>query len=223
MKQAKRQIFYFLILSQFFTSCMTVAPVNQHYERAATLGKGNIEASGSISGYVADDKPINKNYGFRVGYGISDKVDVKLRYEKRIPFDTSIHNSDYISIVPKFSIRENKVSLLAPISRYQTRHRFDGKTIDEVSYSFAPQVIRTYTNAKNSFDFSVSTKAEFLFHNWAEDEFYLGFNMGAGVSTNLDKWAIRPEVGYQVRPFQGNYAWSYGVGLQFSFPGFRRK
>jgi hypothetical protein len=223
MKQTMRQSVYFLILSLCLTSCMTVAPVNQHYERAATLGKGNIEASGSISGYVADDAPLNKNYGFRLGYGISDKADVKLRYEKRIPFDTSLRNTDYVSIVPKFNIRENRLSLLAPISRYQTRHRFEGKTLDEVSYSFAPQVIRTFTNPKNNFDFSVSTKVEFLFHNMAADEFFLGFNMGAGVSTNLDRWAIRPEVGYQLRPFQGNYAWSYGVGLQLTFPGFKRR
>lgn len=212
-----------MIVSQTFFSCITVAPVNQHYEKAATLGKGNIEASGSISGYVADDAPLNRNYGFRVGYGVSDKVDVKLRYEKRIPFDSGKLHTDYVSIIPKFSIHTNKVALLAPLSRYQTRHRFDGKTLDEVSYSFAPQVIRTYTNARNNFDFSIMAKADFLFHNLAEDEFFLGFNMGAGISTNLDKWALRPEVGYQIKPFQGNYAWSYGVGLQLTFPGFKRK
>jgi hypothetical protein len=230
MKTLYRSTLLLVIVSQTFFSCMSVAPVNQHYERAGTLGKGNIEASGSISGYASDgsnymttDNQLNKNYGFRIGYGLSDKLDLKLRYEKRIPFDTSRIHTDYFSIIPKFSIHENRLAILAPISRYQTRHRFEGKILDEVSYSFAPQLIRTYTNPKNNFDFSIAGKADFLFHNRSDDEFFLGFNMGAGVSTNLDRWAIRPEVGYLIQPFQGNYAWSYGIGLQFSFPGFRRK
>ena len=68
----------------FFSSC--VVPVNTSFERAATLGKGNFEAGGSFSHYTGfsegESSSLHDNLGLRAGYGISDKVDLKIRYER---------------------------------------------------------------------------------------------------------------------------------------------
>lgn len=71
----------FLIAPIYFYSCSSVAPITNHYERAATLKKGNVELAGNFTSYsvagVDESESVNNNFGFRAGYGISDKVDIK--------------------------------------------------------------------------------------------------------------------------------------------------
>ena len=89
--------------------CVSMAPVNSSFESAKTLGKGNVELMGSYSAYkmryedydyVSDsyDKvsaKVNDNFGFRLGYGVSDRVDFKIRYERMIP--AMQEDKDYLS------------------------------------------------------------------------------------------------------------------------------
>jgi hypothetical protein len=205
------------ILLFFLSSC--VVPVNTSFERAATLGKGNVEAGGSFSHYtgIADgeSESLHNNVGARIGFGVSDKMDLKIRYERIGDY------YDYLSVVPKFSLSPKKTALLLPLSMYSASQ--SGKT-----YSIAPQFINTFTSKKNTADFSLSLKGDLLFSPATTDiygnkiqsstDFLVGFNAGAGISSNLDKWAIRPEIGYLFKPGDPGGALSFGVGFQFVIP-----
>src|SRR6187397_2950944 len=83
-------VYLICFFSFFFFSC-AFAPVNNQYEKAATLKQGNFELSGSFSEYsdggVGGTESTNRNFGFRAGYGVSDKFDLKLRYERLMPSD----------------------------------------------------------------------------------------------------------------------------------------
>lgn len=78
----------FVALSTLLFAC-AFAPVNNQYEKAGTLKKGNVELSGSFTGYRAIETAgsinTNNNLGFRAGLGISDKFDLKFRYERLMP------------------------------------------------------------------------------------------------------------------------------------------
>lgn len=206
--------------SFIFYSCASVAPVNASYEKAGTLGKGNVEVSGNFTHYIVsgggESDAINNNYGFRVGYGLFDKVDLKFRYEKLVPVnleEESQFKVNYMSIIPKFNLEAKKLSLMIPFSRYRFKDQdFDGNT-----YSIAPQVIKTFTSKSNQADFSVTIKGDYIINTGedAENDFLLGMNLGAGLSENLDKWAFRPEIGYLFKPGESIGFWNFGFGVQF--------
>lgn len=48
------------------------------------------------------------------------------------------------------------------------------------------------------------------------DAFFLHFTVGAGLSRDLDRWAIRPEVGAIFNPELGGTLLTFGVGANFS-------
>lgn len=221
--------YYFLILftslSVFLVSC-AFAPVNNQYEKARTLKKGNVELAGSFSGYSitggGGSENTNTNFGFRAGYGITDKFDLKIRYERLLPDDGygskdifdegNITGVNYYSIVPKFSLIADKLSLLIPLSHYSFKKELDGKKTNGTLNSIAPQIIYTITGEKNKSDFSFGLKADGFFGDGGGGGVLLGITMGTGFSSDLTRWAIRPEVGAS---FIGGGAFlSYGVGLQ---------
>ncbi len=219
-----QKIFLFSIFSIFLSSC-AFAPVNNQYEKAATLKQGNIELAGSFTGYsaggVGGTVSTNNNFGFRAGYGISDKVDLKFRYERLVPrdgFDSedifdegNITGVSYFSIIPKFALIPEKLSFLVPLSHYSFKEEIDGKESNGTMNSIAPQLIYTLTNNKNKSDFSFGLKADCLLNNEGGGVL-LGTTLGAGFSSDLSKWAIRPEVG--ALSIGGGAYLSYGVGFQ---------
>lgn len=218
-----RNICIFIISSISFLSC-AFAPVNNQYEKAATLQKGNMELSGSYSSYSASgSEKTNRNFGGRFGYGVTDKFDLKFRYERLMPTDglkgTDVFDEGQIkrvndfAIIPKFSLVPQTLSLLVPISHYGFKEEVDGKESKGVLNSIAPQILYTTTNKKNRTDFSVGFKADCLFNDEGGAGVLLGTTLGAGFSSDLDKWAIRPEVGALF--IAGGAFVSYGVGVQF--------
>ena len=221
-----QSVYIICLFSFFFFSC-AFAPVNNQYEKAATLKQGNIELAGSFTSYsaggVGGTESTNNNLGFRAGYGISDKVDLKFRYERLSPRDGlvgedvfdegNIAGVNYFSIIPKIALVPEKLSLLVPMSHYSFKEEIDGKESSGTMNSIAPQIIYTLTGAKNKSDFSFGLKADCLLNNDGGGGVLLGTTLGAGLSSDLSKWAIRPEVGAM---FIGGGAYlSYGIGIQF--------
>ena len=213
-----------IICSLAILSCSCAfVPINNQYEKAGTLKKGGIELSGNATANSAsgggETENINNNFGFRVGYGISDRFDLKLRYERLIPSssDKDFKGANYFSLVPKIALIPEKFSFLIPISHYSYKEVFfedDGEEKGAFS-SIAPQVIYTFTNPKKTTDLSLGLKADFLFGGGGGGVI-MGATVGAGFSSNLSKWAIRPEVGAS---FLGGAAFlNYGIGFQLIIP-----
>ena len=45
----------------------------------------------------------------------------------------------------------------------------------------------------------------------------MAFNIGLGLSPDLERYAIRPEAGLLIDPGEGSYYWHFSVGFSF-FP-----
>ena len=216
----------FIFSSISFLSC-AFAPVNNQYEKAASLKKGNIELSGSFSNYSGGGaggfENTNRNFGGRFGYGVTDKFDLKFRYEILMPTDgfkgtdvfdeEEIKSVNYFGVIPKFALVPQKLSLLVPISHYGFKEDINGKETKAVLNSIAPQILYTTTSRNNTTDFSIGFKADCLFNDEGGAGVLLGTTLGAGFSSDLDKWAIRPEVGALF--IAGGAFVSYGIGVQF--------
>lgn len=229
-----RYLTVLLSLSSFWlTSCVSVTPVLNSYEKAGTLGRGNAEAVVSYTGYNTSayerSAHSHNNYGFRAGYGMSDRFDVKLRYER---FTSVLQQGErapatnYFSIVPKIALSPRHLSLSVPLSRYAYSEVIDGKAYSRAVNSIASQLHFTYTLPSNNVDLTGGLKADFVYskRGWeSEHDLLLSTSIGAGFSNNVDKWAVRPEVGFLYSAANATTYISYGVGVQYTLFSKRNK
>ena len=228
MKQKLLQLIIFIAPVYFF-SCTTIAPITNQYEKAGTLKKGNVELAGNFTSYSVagggGSESVNNNFGLRAGYGVSDKVDIKFRYERLKPSEAIEENGNtvsYFSVIPKIALVPNKLSLLIPFSHYSTKaEKGSGYDEDYDFNSIAPQLIYTLTNKKNTADVSFGLKADYLFSDGSGGVLF-GATIGGGFSSDLNKWAIRPEVGI-LSIGGGASFFSYGIGAQFILPTKKNK
>ena len=213
-----------------FGSCVSIMPVNNHYEKAGTLMKGNIELSGHVTKYDINayerTETSNRNYGFRAGYGVTDHFDFKLRYEKSVYAkkpDGGVTGADYISFIPKLSVAPENFAIMVPFSIYFVRSEYDNTRQRTNVNSIAPQMIFTLVNRKMQMDVSLSMKMDYMWESGYESKtnMFLGANLGAGFSTDLKKWAIRPEIGISTDDGDSKYI-SYGIGLQWIIPSIKK-
>lgn len=198
-----------IVLLPFISAC--VVPINTSFESARMLGKGNAEAMGHYSHYIIADEgeseAYNNNFGLRLGYGISDKFDLKMRYIRLVPEVEGSSGVNYIDLAPKYAFLPGKLAGTLPVGLYFAE--------GESQWVFSPKLLFTYP-ANNMFEATLAAKADIFPDD--ESEVYLGFNLGFGISSNLDRWAIRPEVGLMVDPGESGRAWVLGIGFNAVLP-----
>ncbi len=208
-----KKIFFGALLLSLLDAC--VVPINSSYESARMLEKGGTEFMGHYTHYSFSDNgesdAINNNFGIRIGYGITDKVDVKLRYIRLVPVEEGASGINYIDVAPKVGIVPDWFAAALPIGLYFAE--------DETEFVISPKLLFTYPAGKR-FEATLATKADIF----PEDDgnVYLGLNLGLGLSQNLDKWALRPELGLMVDPGESGLAFSFGIGLTAALPGRNR-
>lgn len=209
--------FIYLLALIFIAGCFS--PINSTYESARTLEKGQFEFQGSFSKYYGNNfqdtvENLNDNLGFGVGYGISDKFDLKFRYEyfdtkTRVQFFDQEYNFEsynYLELGGKFQLQEDKMALLIPIGVYYYEYE-PGLTGSLVNME--PRFIITLSG-NNNFETNIIPKATILYGGDGA-AVIPGINLGFGISSNLDRWAIRPEFGYNILTF------TVGVGFNYRF------
>jgi hypothetical protein len=167
------------------------------------LDKNGIEINGNVStysGFILDNndktgyRKFSDNYGLALAYGLSEKMNLKFRYEKMNTvadweiFDLQLEiptDINYFEFAGKFQLNQDETAIMTPIGIYSYG--------DELLFTFAPRFLATIRN-NNHIELNVSAKMNIFF---GDDIFVMpGFNLGLGVSSNLDKWAFRPEIGY---------------------------
>jgi len=203
------RIFIFAVI--FITGCV---PVNSTFDSARMLQKDLVQVRGSFSGYnySAHDEtdPSNNNYGFGIGYGISDKFTLKSRYEFITFPDNSEDFYHYFDIAPKFAIVHNKLAFQLPFGVYTA----DG---NEPAYVISPQLLATYPIRLSSSEMTVGLKTDIQLDG--EDiDIPIGINLGLGFGRDLNRWAIRPEIGWMFNTSEKESSFTYGIGFNLNFP-----
>jgi hypothetical protein len=193
--------------------------VNSSFESARTLKKGEVEFTGHYSSYSynssgydeeeASSGKLNDNLGFKVGFGISERVDVKLRYENIIPVDQEGANVQYLSLSPKVNIVKGVFAGSLGMGGYFA----DGE-----SYLFlGPRFHLSKALANNQIEPAFTAKADIF----PEDGTILvGINLGFALSSDLNKWALRPEFGWMtdIDATEVSYT-TFGIGASIILGG----
>ena len=205
-----------LFVSALWTGCF--APINSTFEGAKLLDKGEVELQGNYSRYYFPFEDefggnTNNNVGVAIGYGVSEKFNMKLRYERMhvitqdwdfFDLDGGDFGMNYLELGNKFLLREDKIAFSMPMAIYFTN--FNNSPL----FSLDPRFLFTIGGTEK-FEFNIIPKA----HVFIGDGVAIlpGFNLGFAFSNDLNKWAIRPEIGYDTY-------FTIGIGMNYYFkPG----
>ena len=206
MKNLTNSIMLFLTISLI---TVQMACINSSYESARMLKKGETEILGSFDQTIisndGESESTNNNIGFRVGYGISEKVNLKLRYLRINSRDAEDFN--YLTLAPKFQIKENKIAFTTPIGL--------GFNDGESTWFTSPRLILTHPFSEK-FDLSFSSKIDVIFEE--DTDSTVGLSLGAGFGKDKNKFSVHPEIGLLFNPGESGTFWSFGVGMNFIIP-----
>lgn len=194
-----------LLIFTFMQSCV---PVFSELQSARLVGDGNVELTPHYSSVSfsedGDTETIQNELGLQLAYGLSPKVDLRIRYENLWLKGDGV--ADGISIIgfgPKFSIVQDKLAVYAP---------FGTAIAEDVenAWEFQPTLFLTVPVIPQKLDFTISPKYIFTFCEDCED--FLAFNAGLSISSDLAKWAIRPEYGILLNPGESGHASHFSIG-----------
>lgn len=228
-----KTLFYTTIFLSVVLLSGCFAPVTQTYDSARMVKKNKMEVKANYSfyddvayegNYDGEDIVKNTNFGIAVVYGLEDKTNLGFRYEYINNQTTEIEgdiNSQWLGDLidsyrysdihffefnSKFSLKEGRIAFSAPVGLYNFADV--GGTI----FEFKPRFHFTFPNKKNTFEFSIVPQGKFFLSGGTIVPLIPSLSFGMGFSSDLDKWAIRPEISYDY------YTTAVGISVSYLFP-----
>lgn len=198
--RATEVLFAILVVT---TGC---APTFSDLQSARLVGPGRLEVTPSYS-YVqvaadGEREKLQQNFGVQLATGVSERVDARARYEiVKI-------GAKYVSIVgagPKLGFGSDRAALYTPIG-----FAFGSEIEASKTFQIQPTLLLTFPVNRNV-EVNAGGKALVWFDRSNED--LLAFNLGLGLSQDLEEWAFRPEAGVMVNPGESGSFWHFSVGF----------
>ena len=156
--------------------------------------KTNTESPKQTTGQLA---------GMQVAYGVSDKMDVRVRIEHVEYRNESV---TLFSVGPKFMLKKDRIALFTPIW-------FMGFT----PVSTQPTLLFSIPVVSNKIEFNPSVKTLISLGGYAPTTGILvAWKVGFGISTDLSRWAIRPEYGVAYNMSEKSQYSNYSIGLSLN-------
>ena len=150
----------------------------------------SVSASGSDGGHVQDE------FGLQLATGVLDRLDLRARYLR-------VEGVNVLGFGPKIGLVKDKLALAVPVGFAFGTDVNSGK-----SWAVHPTLLFT-APVNRHVEFDASTKALIPFSG---GDTLFAVNLGAGFG-NLERWAIRPEVGLLFDPGHSGHYTQLGVGL----------
>lgn len=194
------------------------APIFSEMQDARTVGKNNVDATASYSSVSFRDTEekstfkIQNHVGIQASYGVSDRVDVRLRYAYVWVSNDADAQVSVIGIGPKFSFIKDRLSGYLPLGfAFGSDVENSSKT-----WQIHPTIIGTFP-INDKFDINPSFKVLIPFES--EIETTLAVNIGLGVKL-IENFIIRPEFGVLVNPGEEGYFSQFSLGLTYAPSGY---
>ena len=196
-----------LLLSLIPLQLYSQNPVFSEVQNARVVGKKHFELTPIFSTVSASDgnnsEHIQTEYGLRAAIGLTDKMDFQVKSEV-VPYQGSDYSDTgfIIGFGPKISLMENKVALSLPFVGFY-------------EWEFQPALLLTWPAIPNKLDITISPKYIFTFCEACQD--FGAINFGLAISSDLSKWAIRPEYGRLYDYGEKGYVGQFSIGLSKTF------
>jgi hypothetical protein len=179
---------------------------------ARLAGKGKVEVAGSFSSVSfaegGDSGELQREYTAQVATGIGERTDLRIRYTRiGPPGDGSEGGINVFGVGPKFALSNDRFAVALPVGFAVGEDLSVGDT-----FQVHPTVFFTFPAAPG-FDINLSGKALF---SVSGGSLGLAANLGLGISSNLERWALRPEVGVLKYTDGDGYLRHLSLGLSYN-------
>ncbi|HQH24087.1 MAG TPA: hypothetical protein PLM01_11095 [Bacteroidales bacterium] len=208
----RRSFFVLFLFLAAFLIQGCVAPLNSVFENATLPSKHELQVKASASTYYGpqfdfgeeDSKSLihyNDNIGIALRFGFTDKFNLGFRYEHlfiRNEFELFDETEpytgklNYYELSSKINLKEDKMALDIPLGLYD----YEGEFI----LALDPRYIVTFRRSQN-FEINLFPKIHIFMCDGIQIIPAIG--AGLGLSSDLDKWAFRPEIGLDGNLFFG--------------------
>jgi len=182
------------------------APVFSDLQSARLTGQGRVEVtpSGSMLFFSGEDGTdhVEDHYGVQIATGVHPRADVRLRYEKVSGDDVNV-----LGFGPKLGLKHDRLALALPVG-----FAF-GKAIDAgETWEFHPTLVFTQPLSASA-ELNASAKLLIPIGGAGRDTTW-AVNLGLGLG-RLDRFVVRPEVGWLFNPGDDGHYLHASLGLTF--------
>lgn len=194
------------VLTILVSGCL---PFVADHQSAALLPAGKTEVTPSIS-YVSlsgegETEHIQTHFGLRAAYGISRLIEVRGAFE-HVDIEDADKGTNVIGLGPKVSLVPNRLAIYAPVGFITGGGVESGET-----WTAVPTLLFNAVTG-NTFELTPSLKA-FVPISGDDRDVFVGLHLGAGISSDLSRWALRPEVGVVRNPGEKGTTWGLSMGF----------
>jgi len=193
-----------------FQSC---APVFSELQSARLVGKNKFELTPLFSTVSATGENntdhLQNELGLQAIFGLSDAVDLRFRSEVIWAYAGDYYDANVIfGLGPKFRILENKIALSLPFGTVINSNIWH-------EWQFQPTLLLTLPAIKDKLDITLSPKYIIPFCDDCDN--FGAINIGLAISSDLSKWAIRPEYGHLYDFGSEGHVGQFSIGLSKTF------
>ncbi|HSG27297.1 MAG TPA: hypothetical protein VLA34_02365 [Candidatus Krumholzibacterium sp.] len=179
-------------------------------QSARLVEKNHVEATAYYSAVsVSVDEENEKtqdDFGFQFAYGVSDKVNMRFRYERLSAVDLdSKYDVNVWSFGPKIRLGDDRYSLYLPLG-FGTGEMIESQD----TWEFHPTLLQTI-GMNEYLEFNTSLKYLWRFDEDRDNAF--AFNLGLGLGNDLTKIVFRPEAGILINPGEDGFFWHWSIGV----------
>lgn len=207
-------IFQLIAIAGIGYLSQSCAPVFSEMQSARTVGKGNAEFTPSFSSVSftesGESEGVQNHFGLQAAVGLMPRFDLRMRYEYIWAKDDPDAFGDGVNVIglgPKVSLIEDVLAFSMPIGT-----AFGDLVDDSGDYwEIQPTFIVSAPLARDKVELNLAPKYLMLLCNECDDLFAL--NMGMAFSSDLNKWAFRPEYGMLFNPGESGHFGQFSVGF----------
>jgi hypothetical protein len=177
--------------------------------RLVEEGKHEVTTTGSL--VESEGNRIESHFGLQVARGISEKTNIRFRYEHvNVPEPYSLRDgsitAEVISAGLKVGLVKNRMAIYFPVGLAFIKDVDITKT-----FQFHPTLLVSLPLHKN---FEANTSFKAILRPFREDKSVCeAFNLGLGISGEEKKWVLRPEVGWYFKFGEDNYFTHFSLGF----------
>jgi hypothetical protein len=195
------------------------APVFSDLQSARLAGQGRVELTPSASFVDFSDEGTNHiqdQFGVQVATGVHERVDLRFRYEQiRVAgeeWDDAPPADLHVNVVgfgPKLSLVKDRLALAVPAG-----FAFGGDIESGETWEIQPTLIGTLPITRH---LELTLAGKYIIPLTADDgDNLVALNLGLGAG-KLDRWAVRPEIGFLWNPGEEGHFRHLSLGFSFLF------
>ena len=190
-----------------FVFAAACTPPFSELQSARLVGVGHREVTASYNtvnaGFQGQNAHVQNEVSAQAAFGVSANADIRARYDHIATVDGSFHA---LSAGPKFGLMKDVVSLYLPVGV-----GWGGEVESARTLVLNPTLLTTGRFDQHA-ELTGSMKYYWWLHNTNEPKLF-AWNLGLGLSSDLDRWALRPEIGLLRNVKDSGHNAQFSLGL----------